>query len=215
MIPKLLNESDGLLVYERDQVGCMHMGACRNVDDTHRYVLWRHWAENAVVNEIGFRNDVDARVVCYVGVNPSRAGYRMNDPTITNLVKISRQLGYDGLYMVNVYARRGSRVEEALNGKLSDEEVMDGGSVHKKLFDICGGSVNDKFIEAYTRAAFHTVLCWGNSVSTRNVCAPKRAREKIMLSRRGVGVFCFGVTGKGHYKHPCRLVADGVELCKV
>ena len=225
MIKKLLEASDGLLRYDHDElvlekdedgqaIKVMHMGQCRNDSDTHRYVLWRHWGtrKDVKVDMLGMRHNVAAKTVCYVGVNPSTANYKKNDPTVKNLVRISKRLGYDGFYLVNLYARRGSDASEAIHKRFNEVEVQDGVDVNSKLCEMSGGFVNERFVEAYVRATFQTFLCWGNNASYRDAVHWKHAREKILLQRRAYGVKSFGLTGKGHYKHPLMLEADGVKL---
>ena len=58
-------------------------------DKKHRYSLSRKWSEN--------------EQVLYVLLNPSKANHMDNDPTINRLIIISKNLGYGGFNVVNLY----------------------------------------------------------------------------------------------------------------
>ena len=57
----------------------------------YRYKLWRIWDESLPL------------AMC-IGLNPSTANAVKTDPTITNLTKMLKLLGYGGLYMMNLSA---------------------------------------------------------------------------------------------------------------
>jgi hypothetical protein len=60
---------------------------CRN----YRYRLWRIW-------------DTALPKVMFIGLNPSKAGEFNDDPTIRRVVRIAKNLGYGGVYMMNCFA---------------------------------------------------------------------------------------------------------------
>ena len=58
-------------------------------DKKHRYYLSRKWSEK--------------KQVVYILLNPSTANHINNDPTINRLISISKNLGYGGFKVVNLY----------------------------------------------------------------------------------------------------------------
>lgn len=86
----------------------------------YRYKLWRIW------------DDSLPKAMC-IGLNPSTANAVKNDPTITNLAKMLKLLGYGGFYMMNLFAFISSKPEDLLtcenpigenDGKLKEVEAM-------------------------------------------------------------------------------------------
>jgi hypothetical protein len=57
----------------------------------YRYALWRIW-------------DTEKPLVMFVGLNPSTANEKDNDPTIKSVERISRNNGYGGFYMMNCFS---------------------------------------------------------------------------------------------------------------
>ena len=56
----------------------------------HRIALWRIWDE---------RNPL----VMFIGLNPSTANESNDDPTIRKVTKIANNLGFGGVYMMNLF----------------------------------------------------------------------------------------------------------------
>lgn len=56
-----------------------------------RYALWRIW-------------DKRFPLVMFIGLNPSTANEQGDDATIRRAIAIAKNLGYGGLYMMNLYA---------------------------------------------------------------------------------------------------------------
>ncbi len=65
-------------------------GAQFNEQGTHRWVLWRAWAEG--------------RHALLCGLNPSKAGKTTDDPTIRKEVEFSKRWGLAGLRKVNAFS---------------------------------------------------------------------------------------------------------------
>jgi hypothetical protein len=57
----------------------------------YRYALWRIW-------------DKEKKPVMFIGLNPSTADESKDDPTIRRVKRISYNLGYGGIYMMNLFA---------------------------------------------------------------------------------------------------------------
>ena len=65
-------------------------GAIFSEDRKYRFVLWRIW------------NDELPKVM-FIGLNPSTANEDKNDPTIRRIISLSRNLGFGGVYMLNLF----------------------------------------------------------------------------------------------------------------
>jgi hypothetical protein len=61
----------------------------------HRYYLSREW-------------DADRAVVNFIGLNPSTADARLDDPTIRRCVGFARRWGFGKLAMTNLYPHRAT-----------------------------------------------------------------------------------------------------------
>ena len=71
-----------------DEIG---IGANFSEDRKYRYCLWRIW-------------DLSKPRVMFIGLNPSTANESQNDNTITKVVKIAKNNGFGGVYMMNCWA---------------------------------------------------------------------------------------------------------------
>lgn len=149
----------------------MRRGAKLSEDGVYRYVLTRNWCDS----------EVPASLV-WVMLNPSIADAYKDDPTIHNVVKITRRAGYDKAIVVNLFAYRSS----------------DPWLIRAQRDPV--GPDNDRWIHWAMSQAPSAVLAWGNNglrYSTRivevlNIIGPRRK-------------FCLGLTGKGMPKHPARI----------
>ncbi len=85
---------------------------CRN----YRYTLTRTWS--------------DAPPLVVIGLNPSTADERINDPTITRCIDFAKRWSHGGLVMLNLFAYRSTdpkilyKVEDAV-GEMNDATLMD------------------------------------------------------------------------------------------
>lgn len=66
-------------------------------DKLYRYALWRLWSNIAA-----------PRYVLWVMLNPSTADETQDDPTIRRCVQFSKDWGYDGLCVCNLFAFRAT-----------------------------------------------------------------------------------------------------------
>ena len=69
----------------------MRQGAEFSPDRRYRYALWRIWNE-------------DRPLVMFIGLNPSTANERQDDPTIRRVIRFAYDHGYGGVYMMNLFA---------------------------------------------------------------------------------------------------------------
>ena len=64
-----------------------------------RYALWRMW-------------DGDKPLVMIIGLNPSTADEKVNDPTITRCISFARSWEYGGVYVTNLFGFRATAPTE-------------------------------------------------------------------------------------------------------
>lgn len=97
----------------------------------YRYRLEREWNEGR-------------GTVLFIGLNPSTADHRKDDPTIRRCVRFARDWGYRRMQIVNLFAFRATYPEDLL---AAVDPV---------------GSNNDRWISRSHKEADLTVACWGN-----------------------------------------------------
>ena len=97
----------------------------------YRYSLWRTW------DPLGSK-------VMMIGLNPSTADARKDDPTIRRCIGFARSWGHGGLIMTNLFAFRATYPSEL---KQAPDPV---------------GARNDEWIRRLARRADRMVAVWGN-----------------------------------------------------
>lgn len=138
---------------------------CQN----YRYSLWRIW--NVVDNP---------KMACLILLNPSTADATKNDPTIERCSRRFKKLGYDGIYVVNIFAFRAT-----------DPKVM-------KNQDDPFGPKNEEAILECAKASDLVVCGWGTHGDWRN----RSSHISELLRRNGILAKCLGKTKSGQPKHP-------------
>ena len=88
----------------------------------HRYYLSRKWSEN--------------EQVLYILLNPSKGNHINNDPTIRRLITISKNLGYGGFNVVNLYTLI-TPIRNKLYEKKNKQTEATSKTLKKYLFNIC------------------------------------------------------------------------------
>jgi len=147
-----------------------------DVSRTYRYLLRRQWREWVRGN------------VLWIMLNPSTADEREDDPTIRRCRIFSRQWGFDGLTVVNLFALRSTapaylRAHPEPIGPDNDHVVM-AELLHHKL----------------------VIAAWGANGSLHD---RDRAMRAILRST-SVQVHHLGLTSRGHPKHPLYLAGGTV-----
>jgi hypothetical protein len=132
----------------------------------YRYALSRVW-------------DSNLPTVLFVGLNPSTADERNDDPTIRRCIGFARRWNLGGLVMVNLFAFRSTRPSILL---AAADPV---------------GPANDMHILAAARTAERIVLAWGT-------CGAHLGRDRTVLAMLP-DADCLGTTKHGHPKHPLYL----------
>ena len=134
----------------------------------YRYALWRVW-------------DTALPLVAFIGLNPSTADDRTDDPTIRRCVGFAKSWGYGGLRMFNLFAFRATDPAEMK----AAADPFGPENVHA----LCDG----------TRGIL-TVAAWGNHGSFKG--ADKSARVLIH------GMHILKLTKQGQPAHPLYLRKD-------
>ncbi|MEE4190381.1 MAG: DUF1643 domain-containing protein [Halieaceae bacterium] len=83
----------------------------------YRYALWRIW-------------DRERPAVMFIGLNPSTADAKIDDPTLVRCMGFARDWGYGGVYTANLFAFRATdpRDMKAANapiGRDNDRVILD------------------------------------------------------------------------------------------
>ena len=127
---------------------------CRN----YRYALWRTW-------------NPGAGLVLFIGLNPSKANERRNDPTIRRCIAYARDWGYGGLLVANIYAYCATKPHDLF--RAADPVGPD----------------NDKWLCSLGDAANKIICCWGNHGLKDHARLPLPEMEKplyyLKLNRSG------------------------------
>jgi hypothetical protein len=151
----------------------MTSGAELSADRRYRYALWRTWGLE--------------RGVAFIGLNPSTADERADDPTIRRCIAFARAWDYDGIYMLNLYAFRAT---QPMALWVQDDPI---------------GPDNDAALLKWAQRAVCLVAAWG---------AEKRAQERgIQVANMLLPIHslrCLGMTKSGSPKHPLYLKGDSI-----
>lgn len=152
----------------------MTQGAQLSQDRQYRYALWRIWNE-------------DKLLVMFIGLNPSRAGEKKDDPTIRRVTRFAYDWGYGGFYMMNLFAWVTPYPSEL---GLAADPVGE----------------NDRWIEEIQLKCERIVFAWGAFGDDKKRHAIQN-RAAAMI-QRFPGAYCLGKTSNGHPCHPLFLPGD-------
>lgn len=97
----------------------------------YRYSLERQWQSGT-------------GKVLFIGLNPSTADHRQDDPTIRRCVRFAKDWGYAGMEVVNLFAFRATYPADL---KAAADPI---------------GPANNRWIKHCHAQADLTVACWGN-----------------------------------------------------
>jgi len=100
-------------------------------DRVYRYSLLRSWKGGK------------ATTVCFVGLNPSTADEKLDDPTIKRCMNYANDWGYGSIVMVNLFAYRATNPKELR-------------TIHDPV-----GPANMNYVKNATNKCELTVCCWG------------------------------------------------------
>ncbi len=138
---------------------------CRN----YRYALWRNW------------EDLKPYVMI-IGLNPSTADEKENDPTIVRCIKFAKSWGYGGVCVTNLFAYCATVPSDM---KASNDPI---------------GKENDEWLYKLANEADIVVAAWGNDGSYLN-------RSSEILGKL-LNLHCIKMNKSGEPAHPLYLKAD-------
>ena len=135
----------------------------------YRYSLSRIW-------------DKQKKFVLFIGLNPSKADEKVDDPTIRRCSGYAQKWGYGGFIMVNLFAYRTTLPSNLKKVKCPV------------------GRDNDKYIVKLSKKADITVAAWGNNGNLYS-------RDKQILSLVP-NLMCLKINKSGQPAHPLYLKKD-------
>jgi len=135
----------------------------------YRYRLWRRWGDGPALNVIG--------------LNPSTADERVDDPTVTRCVRRARDLGYGALVLTNLFAWRATDPRDLA---LVDDPV---------------GPEGNRVIIAEAKDCGGALCAWGAGGLLRG----RGAEVEERLRRMGVALYVLRLNGDGTPAHPLYL----------
>jgi len=141
-----------------------------------RYQLWRQWSDGD-------------KWIAFIGLNPSTADERTNDPTVTRCIRYAKDWCYDGMFMLNLFGLRST-----------DPKLL------YRVPDPIGPDNDHWIVETiYSEQVREVVLCWGNHGKHLN-----RFKEvwDLVRSVPGQKMRWFGLTKENQPKHPLYLRRD-------
>jgi len=134
-----------------------------------RYALWREW-------------DASGPGLMLIGLNPSTADARNNDPTIRRCIGFARDWGFGRVHVLNLFAYRATYPDDL---KAASDPV---------------GPRNDLWLRKVARRCDRVVACWGNDGAFMG----RSARVRAMLGDR---LEIIRLNGSGEPAHPLYLPA--------
>ena len=129
----------------------------------YRYALSRTW-------------NGKKKTILFIGLNPSTANEKIDDPTIRRCINYAQNWGYDSLLMVNLFAYRATLPSELKNVKNPI------------------GNDNDLQIIELSKKADIAVAAWGNEGTLLN---RDKEVKKILPN-----LMCLKINKSGQPSHP-------------
>ena len=139
-----------------------------SADRKYRYILWRWWSRKPFA--------------MFIGLNPSTADERNDDPTIRRCIRFASDWGYGGLCMTNLFALRATDPKEMMKHPMPI------------------GSENDGWLLELSQEAGIVIAAWGTKGGFQQ-------RDKAVYAMID-NLKCLGLTKAGHPKHPLYLSKD-------
>jgi len=121
-------------------------------------------------------------MVAFVGLNPSTADEKLNDPTIRRCINFAKDWGFDGMYMLNAFAFRATNPRDM---KAAADPI---------------GPENDHWLRHYASGSSELIACWGAHCDG--------VREWQVCEAINKPIQCLGLTKGRRPKHPLYIRAD-------
>lgn len=147
----------------------MKKGAIFSNDRKYRYALWRTW-------------DDELPEVLFIGLNPSNANEKKDDPTMIRVIGFARDWGYGGVVMMNLFGLVSSKPKVLTQ------------------YDDPVGPDNDLWLNYQVERKCDVIFAWGAFKH-----AKKRAETVAKMFQHPK---CLGFNKDGSPKHPLFLPAN-------
>jgi hypothetical protein len=142
----------------------------------YRYQLSRQWGSGALLG--------------FIMLNPSTADAETDDRTIRRCIGFSRDLGYSGILIGNLFAWRATNPKEL---KASPDPI---------------GPENDHHLRQVAEQSSLLVCAWGTNGTLNN-----RNRKVLeLIQNTGREPHCLERTKHGHPKHPLYVLASTMPM---
>ena len=146
-------------------------------DGKYRYWLTRTWSSGE-------------NILVWLMMNPSVADHHTDDSTVIRIQNFTREWGYDGLEVVNLFGFRATDPKHLHRAA-------------KRGFDIVGPRTNE--LLATTCRDKDVMVAWGNNASPY----PERVKAVFhALVELDSNIYHMGVTMQKQPKHPLMLKGD-------
>jgi hypothetical protein len=146
----------------------------------YRWSLWRRWA--------------DGPVICWIGLNPSTADAKRDDPTTRRWTQFTRAWGYAGFVAVNLYPLRASQPRRLYRW-------VDGARIRERSDLRADLEENLRAVTREAKAAARVIACWGaksyDGNWTEQVIAAIQSGEPPHPA-----IWCLGRTASREPVHP-------------
>lgn len=146
----------------------INTGAVISDDGKYRYRLWRIW-------------DDSKPLVLWIMLNPSTADHSINDPTITRCIGFTKNWGYGGMFVGNLFAYRATDPRE----------------LHCQRDPY--GPDNSHHVWQMIKECETVVCAWGNY---------RNANGNLYQLSSLLNLRCLGVNKNGSPKHPLYMKSD-------
>ncbi len=162
----------------------MQRDACISLDGLYRYSLTRIWNPRS-----------GQRLMGVIMLNPSKADANDDDPTINLCIKTAMKYGFDGIYVVNLFAWR-----------CKDPNAL------TRVADPLGPDNNEAIWEMLARTSDVRVAAWGvpKTQQVANLIADRIVEVEQLISP--VLLWALGLSKEGHPNHPLGLQLQGKPL---
>lgn len=130
----------------------------------------------------------------FVGLNPSTANEAEDDPTVRRLCGFAQSWGYGGLYVCNVFSQITP----------NPKELLPGFHILCECYRTAVHPADTHAIEMAVELSTLSVCGWGDGIekAAYGIARANTIREYLKSP------MCFGLTSKGHPKHPLYLPKD-------
>ena len=160
--------------------------AILNKDETHRFRLCRYWKNNdeEIPNQ-GLFPQCDDNQIIWVMLNPSIANAERDDATLRRCIDFSKQWGYNGLWIVNLF----SQITPNPNELQSYMQNIPASEIR-----------NYKMLKNVINKPYRIVCAWGN-----NGMSEDRDIAFMNMLPKHRKVYCLKLNKNGTPGHPLYL----------